>query len=90
MQQFELGSLHLTTRKITGHFSPRSAPQVALMSESMRAHMTGLSSVPQFPRTLPLPVSFVCPQGHYRASTDFSFLQFSKAMWCSQCSAAHT
>eukprot|EP00973_Karenia_brevis_P026604 3670896-Karenia_brevis.AAC.1 len=27
IQQLELGSLHLTTRKITGHFSPRSAPQ---------------------------------------------------------------
>eukprot|EP00973_Karenia_brevis_P050426 6999592-Karenia_brevis.AAC.1 len=62
VQQHELGSLHISTRKIAGHFSPRSAPQVALMSESMRAHVTGLSSVPQFPRTLPLPVSFACPQ----------------------------
>eukprot|EP00973_Karenia_brevis_P063993 8893312-Karenia_brevis.AAC.1 len=62
IQQLEHGSLHLSTRKITGHFSPRSAPQVDLMSESMRAYMTGLSSVPQFPRTQPHPVPFACPQ----------------------------
>eukprot|EP00973_Karenia_brevis_P011912 1617829-Karenia_brevis.AAC.1 len=62
MQQLEHGGLHLSTRKITGHFSPRSAPQVNMLSTSMKAYVTGLSRAPQFPRTQPHPVPFACPQ----------------------------
>eukprot|EP00973_Karenia_brevis_P084028 11659063-Karenia_brevis.AAC.1 len=59
------------------------------MTVALSTVKASLSSVPLFPRALPHPVPFSCPQGHSRSSQDFDVLQSGKAMWCSQCASAH-
>eukprot|EP00973_Karenia_brevis_P069424 9653886-Karenia_brevis.AAC.1 len=60
--QYERGQLHLNTRKVTGHFTPKSASQVNLMTAALSTVKNHLSRVPLFPRTPPHPIPFSCPQ----------------------------
>eukprot|EP00973_Karenia_brevis_P002837 385347-Karenia_brevis.AAC.1 len=70
-QQYDQGQLHINTRKVTGHFAPKSARQIHLMTAALGTVRSSLDSVPLFPQTQPHPVPFSCPQGHKRSSTDF-------------------
>eukprot|EP00973_Karenia_brevis_P081966 11363930-Karenia_brevis.AAC.1 len=73
---------------MAGHFSPKFAAPLATLHTQMNDALSSIGS--SFPRSHHPPTQFACPRGHYRASTDFDFLAFTKAIWCHHCAKAYS
>eukprot|EP00973_Karenia_brevis_P026600 3670158-Karenia_brevis.AAC.1 len=86
--QLQEGSLRLKARKMTGHFTPKFAQPLMALHTQMTEALTKCTGSP-FPNPPTLPTQFSCPNGHYRAASDFNSIEYTKAMWCKQCSRQH-
>eukprot|EP00973_Karenia_brevis_P050820 7058462-Karenia_brevis.AAC.1 len=72
-------------RKVAGHFVPKFMQPLQMLHTQMNEALSQCT-VSMFPRPHQPPTQFACPKGHYRASVEFSYINYTKAMWCSKCS----